>query len=317
MNDEFRSLIQEQLPLIDDLLEERRLPIHERTLRAAIMFVDICIIEVSTGTKEEFIHSEHFASIVNVVVDWYMDKYGQLVKSKKEMLSGIVRYYNQPVLLNIPATTSKVETEGETAWITFPDHLQQDETHKSMFVSDLKFDNLPEDDLHVLNKEVEEVVALSRRTRISLMTSSVLNTEAPNMAGSIWAHIEKAISDIISGVPANISLACWELHLAVEKSLKVYISQFPGEKGWGHDLITLCQHAKKLGLVLDEASLAALHGEKYAIKARYCEIDVDQREIVEEYMKVLKLVCTIASQLKRKYSIYNASFLLKMAPWAR
>jgi hypothetical protein len=198
---------------------------------------------VSNGTKDEFI-DKHFASITNVVVDWYMDKYGQLVKPKINLLSGIVRYYNQPVLLKIPATTSKVEKEGETAWFTFPDHLQQDETYKSMFASDINFDNLPKDDLAALKKEVEEVVALSRRTRISLMTASILNTTSLNMGDSIWTHIEKAISDIISGIPANISLACWELHLAVEKSLKVYISQFPSKKGWGHDLITLSQHAK-------------------------------------------------------------------------
>jgi hypothetical protein len=50
---------------------------------------------------------------------------------------------------------------------------------------------------------------------------------------------------------------------------------------------------------------------------RYCEIDMDPREIVEEYKKVLELVCAIASQLKREYSIYNTSILIKKAPWAR
>jgi HEPN domain-containing protein len=308
----------EQLPWIDDYLEESDVPVHERSLRAAITFVDVCLIEISNSTKEDFIHSNKFDEIVNVITDWYYDKYGQLMKPTKETISGIVRYYKQPVLLKIPKTTTKVEKEGETAWFTFSDHLQKEEDYESLFATDLRLDNLPEEILDALIKEVEEVVALSRRTRISIMTASVTNGGAlSNMAASIWTHIEKAISDIISGVPANVSLACWELHLAVEKSLKVYIGQFGKEKGWGHDLIALAGYAKKLGLVLDETLLDNLHGEKDAIRVRYGEIQVAQKEAIESYFHVLKLVCAIASQLKREISMYNASFLLKMAPWAR
>lgn len=318
MYEEFRTMLIEQLPWIDSYLDESDVPVHERNLRAAITFVDVCIIEISNSTKEDFIKSNKFDEIVNVITDWYYDKYGQLMKPKKETLSGIARYYNQPVLLKIPTTTTQVEKEGESAWLTFPDHLQKEENYRRLFVADLKFDLMPEEILEVLIKEVEEVVALSRRTRISIMTASVTNGGAlSNMASSIWTHIEKAISDIISGVPANVSLACWELHLAVEKSLKVYIGQFGKEKGWGHDLIALAGHAKRLGLEVDETLLGNLHGEKDAIRVRYGEIQVAQREAVESYCNALKLVCTITSQLKREISIYNASILLKKAPWAR
>ena len=200
----------------------------------------------------------------------------------------------------------------------FPDHLQEEEDYRSLFATDLRFDHVPEEILDALIKEVEEIVALSRRTRISIMTASVTNGGAlSNMASSIWTHIEKAISDIISGVSANVSLSCWELHLAVEKSLKVYIGQFGEEKGWGHDLIALAGHAKKLGLEIDETLLGNLHGEKNVIKIRYGEIHVAQKEAIESYYSALKLVCAIASQLKREISIFNASILIKKAPWAR
>lgn len=318
MYEEFRAMLLEQLPWIDDYLDENDVPVHERNLRAAITFVDVCIIEISNSTKEDFIRSNKFDEIVNVITDWYYDKYGQLMKPQKEIISGIVKYYKQPVLLKIPTTTTKIEKEGETAWLTFPDHLQEEEDYRSFFVTDLRFDNVTEEILDALIKEVEEIVALSRRTRISIMTASVTNGGTlSNMASSIWTHIEKAISDIISGVPANVSLSCWELHLAVEKSLKVYIGQFSHEKGWGHDLIALAEHAKKLGLEIDKTMLGNLHGEKNVIKIRYGEIHVAQKEATESYYNALKLVCAIASQLKREISIYNASILIKMAPWAR
>lgn len=314
---DLKTAIYTHLPQIDELLEERRLPVHKRSFQASILFVQECVIEVSPGTKEELILGEHFSIIVNHAIDWYIDKYGQLAENpKKETLSGIVRYQNQPVLLNIPATTSKIEKEGETSWLCFPDHLQPDESHASLFDVKIRLESLSDKEYEILKKEVEVVVALSRRTVTSLMLESGLRDEIESMANTIWAHIEKAISDILLQKNGNASVACWELHLAVEKALKVYISQF-SEKGWGHDLIDLCKQANKLGLALDEALLKTLPSDKDAINMRYGKIQVDPRKAVEHYLTALKLVCTITEQLKREFSIYNASFLIKKSGWAR
>jgi HEPN domain-containing protein len=316
---DLKAAIYMHLPQIDEVLEERRLPVHKRSFQASILFVQECVIEVSPMTKEELILGEHFSIIVNHSLDWYIEKYGELAENpKKEILSGITRYRNQPVLLNIPFTTSKTEKEGETAWLSYPDHLQADELHFNLFNVKISLESLSETELEILKTEVEEVVALSRRTNISLMMESGLNEGAKNMSGSIWAHIEKAISDILSQKKENLSVACWELHLAVEKALKVYISQFPiEEKPWGHDLIELCKQAKLLGLVIDKALLETLPNYKDAIKLRYGELQVDSRTAIKYYLTALKLVCSITEQLKREFSIYNASFLIKKSGWAR
>ena len=307
------------LPQIDEVLEERRLSVHKRPFQASILFVQECVIKVSRGTKEELILGEHFSIIVNHAIDWYIEKYGQLAENpKKDTLSGIVRYQNQPVLLNIPATTSKIEKEGETSWLCFPDHLQPDESHFKFVNTKIRLESLSETELEILKKEVEEVVALSRRTNISLTMESGLNEGAKSMAGSIWAHIEKAISDILSQKKENISVACWELHLAVEKALKIYISQFlTDKKPWGHNLIELCNQAKGHGLTLDKALLETLPSDKKVLKMRYGELQVDSKKAVEHYLTALKLVCSITEQLKSEFSIYNASFLIKKSGWAR
>lgn len=320
MND-MKTAIQEHLSWIDEILEERRVLVHERAFCASIIFVQECVIKLSTGTKEEFIRSEHFSGIVNLVIDWYIEKYGQLAENqKRETLSGIARYHNQPVLLNMPVTTTRIEKEGETTWLTFPDHLQPDESYISLFDVDIKLESLSEEKLEALKKEVGEIVALSRRTVISLMSASELSADSRGMADSIWTHVETAISHILSQKPANISLACWELHLAVEKAFKVYINQFPDEKGWEHhNLNKLCEQANKLGLPLDKKLLAELPSPngKNAIKMRYGEIQVDPRKAVEYYLSALKLICAITEKFKRKFTIYNASFLIKTSGWAR
>jgi HEPN domain-containing protein len=316
----FKTAIYEYLPYIDEILEEWRVPVRKRALSASIIFVEDCVIKVSTGSKEEFINSEYFSIIVNYVIDWYIEKYGQLAENEpRETLSGIVRYHNQPVRLNIPPTTTRIEKEGETLWLTFPDHLQKEESYEGLFDLNIKVESLSENELGTLIKEVEEVVALSRRTFISLMTVSGMSKNSKNMASSIWAHIEKAISDIISQKQENISVACWELHLAVEKAFKVYIYQFPGEKCWGHNLNELCEQSNRLGLSLDKKLLAELPSPngKDVIKMRYSEIKVDSRKAVEYYLNSLKIICFIAEKLKRDIRIYNASILIKKAGWAR
>lgn len=316
MND-LISAVQEHLPWIDEMLEDLRMPVHKRALSASIVFVQECIVEVRGTTKEELLRSDHFATIVNYAIDWYSEKYGQLIEAKEGALSGIARYHKQPVRLNIPITTNKVEKVGETAWFTFPDHLQSDESHFSMFDIEINLGSLSEKEIEALKTEVEYVVGLTRRTRISLMTASYISEDSRSMAGSVWAHVETAITYILSQKRENFSLAAWELFFAVEKILKVYISQFPGEKCRGHKLIDLCKQANGLGLQLDDASFAGLPESGEAIKMRYCEMQVDPREVVEVYLNVLKLVCSIAFQLERKWSIFNASFLIKKASWAR
>ncbi len=316
---DLKAAIYMHLPQIDEVLEERRLSVHKRPFQASILFVQDYVIEVSTGTKEEVIFGEHFSIIVNHAFDWYLEKYGQLAETpKREVLSGVARYRNQPVLLNIPVTTSKIEKEGETSWLSFPDHLQPDEPHLSLFNVKIRLESLSETELEILKREIEEVVALSRRTNISLMMASGLNEDVKGMAGSIWAHIEKGISDILSQKKENICVGCWELNLAVEKALKVYIKQFPTEKDpWGHELIELFEQANKLGLTLDKELLETLPTGKDAINMRYAKLQIDPRMAVEHYLTALKLVCSITEQLNREFSIYNASILIKKSVWAR
>jgi hypothetical protein len=316
---DMKTAIQEHLPWIDEMLEDSRVLVRERAYRASIIFLEKCVDSISKSTKEEFIRSKYFSSIVNPVIDWYIEKYGQLAGiPNKETLSGIVRYRNQPVLLNIPVTTTKIEKEKETAWLTFPDHLQPDESFVNLFSVDINLESLSKDEFEILRKEVEKVVALSRRTNISLMTESSMSENARNIAGSIWMHFEKAVADILSQKQENISVACWELHLAIEKAFKAYITQFPDEKNWKHHKLNkLCEQANKLGLLLDKKLLAKLPSGDEAIKMRYGEIQIDPRKTVEHYLIALKLVCVITEQLKREFNIYNVSLLIEKSEWAR
>jgi len=107
-------------------------------------------------------------------------------------LLGIFNSYAQPLLIKIPQTISRVETEGETAWLSFPDALQDEESLEEMLGKVLQLENLQTSKAEKLRSEATEVVGLSRSICLNLMVRSGLDREANIMAQTIWSHVEKA-----------------------------------------------------------------------------------------------------------------------------
>lgn len=253
-----------------------------------------------------------------MVNDWYWEKYGELAKNPKtKVYSGIINPYGQPVLVKIPSTTSEIEVPNETAWLTFPDCLQESESLAEMIQTPSILDKLPKYEKEVLLSEFDEVVSMTRSINLNIRSVSELDAEATDMAQGIWSHFEKAIVDILSFQNQQASIGCWELHLAIEKTLKVYLNQADGKKHFGHNLNALGNKAKIYIPELDLSMIRSLPSDKDAIQFRYSELVQNVGKAVVYYKKALALVFFITSKLSRKHKFNNASFLIKMAPWAR
>jgi hypothetical protein len=149
------------------------------------------------------------------------------------------------------------------------------------------------------------------------MSASNFDPETTNMAQGIWSHFEKAIVDILSFQNQQASIGCWELHLAIEKTLKVYLKQANGKKYYGHNLNTLGDEARTYIPEIDLSMIKSLPSDKDAIQLRYSELIKNVDEVVGYYKKALALVSFITSKLSRKYQLNNASFLIRKAAWAK
>lgn len=316
---ELKDAIDEHMPFIDEILQESKIAIFERFIRAASIFVDVAITDSSFGSKEELLKSEaFFQGIIPLVRDWYWEKYGELSKSPKDKFySAIINPYGQPVLVKIPSAISRIEVPNETAWFTLPDCLQESESLTDMIQTPSILDKLPSNEKEVLLLEFDEVVFMTRAINLNIMSASELDAETTNMAQGIWSHFEKAIVDILSFQNQQASIGCWELHLAIEKTLKVYLKQADGKKHYGHNLNTLGDKARLYIPEIDLSMIKSLPSDKDAIQFRYSELVKNVDEAVGYYKKALALVTLITSKLPRKYGFNNASFLIKMAPWAR
>ena len=314
-----KDALEEWLPSIDKILQESNVPIFKRFMQAAILFVDCAVSDSSFDSKEELFNSQAFNEGIMIHVnDWYLKKYGQLAKNPcNSFYSGIVTIYRQPVLVKIPSTTSKVEVPNETAWLTFPDSLQDSESMSDMFQLQIDIKKMPEEELNKLTLEFNDVVSMSRVINLNIMSAVILDKETFNMTQGIWGHIENAISGILSSNDSRVSIACWDLHLAIEKVLKIYLKQVSGNRPYEHNLQTISQKIKVIDPSLDLSLILDLPSDKDAIKYRYSELITNVGNAVEYYKKALLLVSQVTSKLPRSYKFNNMSILIKKAPWAK
>jgi hypothetical protein len=314
-----KDAINEHMPFIDELLGESNIPVFKRFIQAASIFVDVAIVDSSFETKEELFKSKaYFEGILPLVNDWYWEKYGQLAKNPKDnVYSGILSSYAQPILIKIPATTSRIEVKGESSWLTFPDCLQSTEILHGMLEPAINLKKLTDNERAKFNEEANQVVSLTRSINLNVMSATDLDSETRSMAVGIWSHFEKAVSDILSFQHEIASIGCWELHLAIEKSFKIFLKQKSGKKHTGHDLMTLSNKSKKYVPDIDVSLISELPSDKEAINLRYAEIIRTTHDAVKYYKNTLLLVDFLTSNLDRNYRFNNASFLIKMAPWAK
>ncbi|MDO8369657.1 MAG: hypothetical protein Q7S71_02915 [Candidatus Nitrotoga sp.] len=314
-NREFIAGIQHWLKLFDERMSDDNTPVHERPLKSAMWLVRDGIASVSNGSKESCWEEDWFCVVVNAINEWYEDRYGfKSCHAPRDKLSGIVTFHQTPTIIAMPVTTSRVEVEGVTAWLTFPDKLQDDEDILELFQSAPNLNSLQPDERELFLVSIKEIVHWSRSIQLNLHSATDLCEEATAMAMSVWGHFEKAISDIMTLNSARVAVGCWELFFSVEKAFKIYIYQNNTKKA-GHCLDSLYEEAKKFGLILTPSLLSALPHWKEAIQYRYGEkkISIDQTVVV--YRAALQAVFEITQELKKGITIKNASLLIKKPRW--
>jgi|APLak6261703504_1056268.scaffolds.fasta_scaffold00246_3 hypothetical protein len=318
--DKLKAIFFENLEWIDEVLHDEGVPVNSRPLKASLLFLNECVKEISIGTKSDFVQHEAFSIFVIHAQNWYDQRYGSLAnKKKKEKLRGLAKFLNEYVLLEIPTTLSKVEVPNETSWLIFPNEVHKQETFTDFLKDDLPLDKLSADEYIDFQNHIKHVVEYSRKISLNLNLASALSEDGYAMRRTIWNHIETAITNILSQEVEKCSAAGWELFLAIEKMLKIYICQYGKFKNT-HDIQILINHAKNVGLDinLDEMKNRLLDFTHHDfIEMRYAKLKVNHETAYSLYKNTLDVLLFISSNLERKLDMNNGAFLIKKAPWAR
>jgi HEPN domain-containing protein len=319
VSNELRDHVFELMPKIDELLEAQGTPIPNRFIAAGMLYVEYFVQDSTFESKDQLLESDAYREcVLPIFNDWYYEKYRDLTKNNvKISYLGVAFVYGQPIELKIPSTTSEIVEEGKLSKMIFPDHMQENEKIEEIIQPNINLEHMTEKLASDLKQQIAEIIAYSRSINIDINTSSKLEQSARNMSMGIWGHFEKGLSDILANKPELSAVACWEFHLAIEKSLKVLIHSKTSQGKHGHCLDDLIGWLKQHGCELDSSELERLPSDKDAIKLRYAEMMRQPIEAFNYYLIALKFVADVCSKLDHEYELKNSSFTLKMAPWAR
>jgi hypothetical protein len=307
------AFLKEQMPLFDELLSSENVRLSQRPLRAAILFVKYCVVEVKgDDDKEHPFGKRWFKTLYEAVAKWYTDRYAAALKTEEDSAVALVPIFRTAFRVEVPLALF-APRENNRVWVTLPNEVLPGEEVLKWIVNPPNLQTLDTKELKDLSDRVTEVATATRSIRINLMTADDPTKDLQPLISSIPLHIEKSVEDILIGDDASIGLAVWEMHLAVEKSLKLLIRQHSGTPSNTHDLIRLSELAMQVsGVTIDSTALVKLPSHREAIKARYGEGDtMPLQKVIRNYQTVLTITAHVTNALKRQFVFNNAKFQLR------
>lgn len=312
------------MPYIDARLERSDVSLTERILLAATIFVDEFVFEVRNGetvhdksSSSDYVVSPWFAMLYRHVDDWYREHYGKALDVNPGGLAqGYVLVRSIPVEFTVPLTRSRIETPGETTWLSFPKEVESDEDPLGWLGTSPNVAALGERDRQGLVQDTTEIATAIRAIRVNTMgiepSDDTMYGLLNGVPGEFEAAAQKALRNDAAGRPA----ALWNIHLAIERVLKAFSQHKIGTFRETHNLFKLFDHVAAHGLLADRNVLKKFRRESDVIDNRYGLGDAPTaQEVFSAYKAGLTFTSSVVKSFKRKMNIGGASFLLKKPPW--
>lgn len=322
--DELAEYIGKVMPYIDTRLQHNDMSLVERMLSAATVFVDEMILEIRNGDTVEdttnmtdYVARPWFAIIYHHVKNWYQDHYGEALNTNESgRARGYVLVRSLPVELIVPLTRSRVETPGETAWLSFPKEVEGDEDPLRWLEKSPNVAALGEGDRKALIKDAREVATALRSIRVNSMGIEPSDDTMYGLLNGISGEFESAAQKAVRNEAAGRPAALWNIHLAIERALKAFSQHKTGKFREIHSLFDLFDDVAAHGVVANRSALKKLRRESDVIDNRYGLGDTPTvQEVFSAYKTGLTFVSSVVQSFRRKISIGGGSLLLSKPPW--
>ncbi len=314
-----RHFIDEWMQIIDVRLGHEHVPVPERPLKAAFLFVGLAVKEIKGDTKENFFNKTWFTQVYQETEAWYQEKYRDALQRQRKALAGVCIHSGVPFELYIPSTVSRVEKEGETCWLIFPVEVQEGESPMTWIVRPPNLSTMQVREKRLLQKQVVEIGTSLRSIHLDLMTAERPDPTSDRQASDILTHLQTSATHISDPARAKLGLACWEAHQAAETSLKLISRQKTGDHKKCHELKTLHQQASQLcNPPVSEELIQRLPSKKRVLEMRAGEgPTVTLPEGFRIYRSAIRYVKECAAAMPRKLGIRNAAFLIRKPPFVQ
>lgn len=310
------SHINEFLPGIDQTLSAAGVEVSERSMKAAMFFVDHLVLDVEGDTKENYLLKSWFKPIFGHIQYWYEKRYGQTKVHPNRFLAGVLKHHGAFFLLHIPLAVAKPQGDG-TCWVTFAKDVLPGEDPASWMTNGPSLEQMPPKQLAALRKEATNTATRLRGIRNHLMTADLPVVAVRAMANSVLRHLDKAAADLSAPGPEALSLSVWDLHMACEKVMKAYLNQqgIPYEQTHNlRDLVATSPKTHDWSAV--KTVLGHFPSEQRVMKWRYQEGGVPSLNDLWRFYDVALEVCSIyAARMSRRFLLDNFSVQIRRPPW--
>jgi len=316
----FMEFLDVQLPIFEDGYARKRIPLGERPLRASIEIVEFCIVEIKNENKEDYTEKAWFKWLFQCVLDWYKNKYGEAMQgntSSERFAKGIILIYGMPFELSFPLTLIQPKIPGETFWLHWPNEVLPEEDVLRYIVKGPNFTTMQPDTKCEVIKTVSDIITKTRTIVTNLITADFAKQNIKQMADSVVAHIGKAIDDILPDSQSSLGIAYWEMQMAIEKVLKVFICHnLDINPPHTHDLQRLVNAAcTELGFI-KEKLLTSFPPAKQVVGLRYgAPEDLTIENAISTYHALLEIAFDVSALLKRRIHMNNTRILIKKPSW--
>lgn len=137
------------------------------------------------------------------------------------------------------------------------------------------------------------------------------------LAAGISVHLDRAVVGVCDATGPTAEIAIWELHLAVEKALKVFLAQKSIAVPNTHDLTRLRSLAKGGGLSTDAGrGIDNLPTHREANAHRYGEVPAPTPGyLMSAYLQALEVISRIARELDHGWISDHATIHIQALPW--
>lgn len=313
----FLEFIRNQIPILDTHLSEGNQPIHNRPMMSAMMFVKECMVSIDDKEiDDDFLVEDWFAEILQVTTSWYRERFGnEMLESPPDEILGVVGAFGTPLSLRIPRI-SEIETDTPAIKrIVFADGVLAEEDAMKWVSPAPNLSGLEDAIADAVRENVARNVTALRRIYRRTTVADYASQENRSLAESVEGHVAKAAADIQSN---NFGQAIWELHLGIEKILKVYLRQANGKSPFIHDLPTLIADAEAAGLPsCAHLNLHTLPPEKDAIKHRYADLPAPNfTDMMKIYETAISAIADIAGSLTPGSFAAYGDLYIKALPWS-
>lgn len=314
----YEDFLRDVLPWLDERLAAAGTAVHDRPFTAARKIVDNFIVEVKGDTKENYFQKAWFGGIFKPIYQWYERRYGQaLTKPRQPSALGVVAYFGTPYLIRVPLVFTEPGDEG-TAWVRFPCEVLPVENPLEWLETPPPLHAITPKRKRALVAAVTRVATTLRAINLDLSTATHSKPKHEALARSVIRHLEKAASDTVADDRGCVSHAIWELQMACEKTIKVFLSQKQIAYPPTHDLRQLQKQAVDASDWSEaKTAMAAMPSERRVIAWRYAEIPPPTpKELERMYSSTLRLCSLYAKRLSRKFVLKkNAAIQIRRPPW--